>query len=94
MEDLGNSIKSERMKIIGDIERRLEFSYKSGLIGKTFQVLSEKCLNGFSEGFTPNYIKVKFRGNRINTIEDVLITGFDGDCCVGEVLNKGKEIKV
>ncbi len=94
MEDLGNSIKSERMKIIGDIERRLEFSYKSGLIGKTFQVLSEKCLNGFSEGFTPNYIKVKFRGNRINTIEDVLITGVDGDCCVGEVLNKGKEIKV
>ena len=87
MEKVADNIKTERMKVIGAIEKDLEENYCSALIGKTREVLIEKSGREFSVGHTVDYVKVKIKKPlEINSIVNVIITGTEKDSCIGEII--------
>ena len=87
MEKVPDNIKTERMKVIGAIEKDLEESYRSALIGKTREVLIEKSGREFSVGHTVDYVKVKVKKPiEINSMVNVIITGTEKDSCIGEMI--------
>ena len=87
MEKVPDNIKTERMKVIGAIEKDLEENYRSALIGKTREVLIEKSGREFSVGHTVDYVKVKIKKPlEINSIVNVIITGTEKDSCIGEII--------
>ncbi len=87
MEKVPDGIKSERMKIIGAIEKELEENYRADLIGKGREVLIEKSGQEFSEGHTVDYVKVKIKKQLgINSLVNVVITGAEKDFCIGETI--------
>ena len=87
MEKVPDNIKTERMKVIGAIEKDLEENYRSALIGKTREVLIEKSGREFSVGHTVDYVKVKVKKPiEINSMVNVIITGTEKDSCIGEMI--------
>ena len=87
LEDLSGEIKNRRMSEIKLIEKELEYSYRSEMIGKVFSIIIEKISGEFSEGYTDTYIKVKIKGYiPVNELADVMIMSIEGECCVGELL--------
>ena len=87
MEKVPDNIKTERMKVIGEIEKDLEENYRSALIGKTREVLIEKSGREFSVGHTVDYVKVKVKKPiEINSMVNVIITGTEKDSCIGEMI--------
>ena len=87
MEKVPDNVKTERMKVIGEIEKDLEENYRSALIGKTREVLIEKSGREFSVGHTVDYVKVKVKKPiEINSMVNVIITGTEKDSCIGEMI--------
>ena len=57
-------------------------------VGKTVEVLVERCENGVSEGYTPNYTKVRISDSSLASggIYSVKLTEAYDDCCVGSLM--------
>lgn len=80
-----SAVKHDRARRLSRICADVQNSVLSEFIGTSMQVLCEKYENGFCEGFSENYIKVRFPSdtddrNRIVTVaacscEDGIITG-------------------
>ena len=58
MKDLPPSIKAERLSRLLKAAKEAESRYISGFIGKTASFITEEFADGFSTGYTGNYIKV------------------------------------
>lgn len=87
MEDVSDEIKKERMKVLGKIEKQLESDFRTKMIGNVCEILTERSANGFTEGYTSNYTRIKARGNLpLNEFVKVLITEANGEFCVGDVV--------
>jgi threonylcarbamoyladenosine tRNA methylthiotransferase MtaB len=56
-------------------------------VGKTLPVLFETGSAGCFDGFTPDYVPVRVKSDADlhGKIIDILITGCDGDACLGNV---------
>ena len=82
-----NAVKAKRSQIMIDACNKCEGAFIERQIGKTFPVLFETYDGGFCEGYTPNYTRVRARGDKClcGSIHSVLLTGRDGDCCEGEI---------
>ena len=84
-----NSVKKERVKRLFELgeEKLLEFSGK--MVGKRYNVLFETCEDGFFEGYTPNYVKVKVASTAElkNQTRDVYITEMKGGQLFGEIVS-------
>lgn len=73
-------VRSERLKVFVEEEQK---AFKERFIGKIVEVLVEEK-NEFFEGFTPYYLRVKFKGNtEINRIEKVKIENVDSNYMYG-----------
>lgn len=73
-------IRSERLKEFVEEEQK---AFKERFIGKTVEVLVEEA-NELFEGFTPYYLRVKFKGKtEINKIEKVRIESVDSNYMYG-----------
>ncbi len=84
-----NHIKSERSKHLIGISDRLGLEFIESYVGKEMDVLFERLdNNGFWEGHTENYIKVKVRNNSDleNVIKRVVITKAFAEEAEGEVI--------
>ena len=71
-------LREERCKILSEAEKPLSESFAKKMIGKSETVLFEKTEDGFSEGFTGNYVRVYVKTERPldNSIASVIITDY------------------
>ena len=81
------SVRAERAHIMGDICRQCERDFLKAQCGKTEKVLFETESDGYWEGYTGNYtrVKVKSAGDLEGKILPVVLTAANGDYCIGEL---------
>lgn len=87
---LEKSVKEKRCKIMIEKTEKLRREFFAGQVGKIYSVIPETVgKDGLTNGYTPNYIPVKFTAPaeiKGNTVK-IKITGTgDGDFCIGEVI--------
>ncbi len=80
--------KSRRSHLLSDITTKTEADFLNSLVDKTFSVLFETEENGYFEGYTKNYSRVKVKHDKDITgkILDVKITSAENDYCIGEIV--------
>lgn len=81
------SVRVERAHIMGDICRQCERDFLKAQCGKTEKVLFETESDGYWEGYTGNYtrVKVKSAGDLEGKILPVVLTAANEDYCIGEL---------
>ena len=81
------SVRAERAHIMGDICRQCERDFLKAQCGKTEKVLFETESDGYWEGYTGNYtrVKVKSAGDLEGKIMQVVLTAANEDYCIGEL---------
>lgn len=81
------SVRAERAHIMGDICRQCERNFLKAQCGKTEKVLFETESDGYWEGYTGNYtrVKVKSAGDLEGKILPVVLTAANEDYCIGEL---------
>ncbi len=81
------SVRAERAHIMGDICRQCERNFLNAQCGKTEKVLFETESDGYWEGYTGNYtrVKVKSAGDLEGKILPVVLTTANEDYCIGEL---------
>lgn len=81
------SVRAERAHIMGDICRQCESDFLKAQCGKTEKVLFETESDGYWEGYTGNYtrVKVKSAGDLEGKILPVVLTAANEDYCIGEL---------
>ena len=82
-----NSVKQQRAKIMSDISKQSEKEFLSSQVGTVQDVLFETGNSDVAEGYTPNYTRVlvKTKINLTGKIMPVKITDFKDDFCTGEL---------
>ncbi len=82
-----NADKAKRSKIMAETCAESERAFLDKMLGKTVSVLLETPQNGFIEGYTENYTRVKVRcdENLCGSIVKVKLHSREGDCCAGEI---------
>ena len=80
------SIKKQRSRVLGALAAEAEKSYMNSIIGQTRSVLFETIENGMLHGYTDDYIRVcmPYDDGILSTICDVKLTKTDGFCCTCE----------
>lgn len=87
-ESVPESVKTVRSERIREFASTIALEYKERFLNSIVEVLVEESLNGISYGFTPNYLRVSFKGNiPINSIAKVKITSVNSDTMAGELLS-------
>ena len=86
------SVRAERAHIMGDICRQCERDFLKAQCGKTEKVLFETESDGYWEGYTGNYtrVKVKSAGDLEGKILPVVLTAANEDYCIGELRGEGE----
>lgn len=86
------SVRAERAHIMGDICRQCERDFLKAQCGKTEKVLFEAESDGYWEGYTGNYtrVKVKSAGDLEGKILPVVLTAANEDYCIGELRGEGE----
>jgi len=72
-------IKKNRSNVVLQLSKKLNQEFLEKYVGKKVKVLFENYTSGNLIGFTPNYIKVKVKGEKklCGTIQDVVITSLE-----------------
>jgi threonylcarbamoyladenosine tRNA methylthiotransferase MtaB len=74
--------RAMRLKDVVDIEQK---AYKELFLGKIVNVLVEELNDGYLTGFTPYYLKVKFKGDfKSGDFADVLVERVDSEFMYGK----------
>lgn len=83
-----NAQKAERSKKMIAACEECEAAFLDKQIGRRFPVLFETCENGFCEGYTPNYTRVRAKGENAvcGKICEVLTVSREGDCLIAEII--------
>ena len=81
-------IKQERAKVMGKICADLEQEFLKAQVGLSCKVLFETGQNGYFEGYTENYtrVKVKTTENLEGKILPVRLLKVENDYCIGEMI--------
>lgn len=83
--DLSMSIKKERVDILEKIALTSREKYLNSLLGKSFNVLTEDEEDGFTVGYTENYVKVYLpKSTKKNTIINIKLKEIFKDGVKGE----------
>ena len=66
---------------------KTESEFLNSLVGRVFPVLFETSQDGFAEGYTANYSRVRVKSDNPHTGEilDVKIISAENEYCVGEL---------
>lgn len=83
---VSNAEKARRSRLMSDATLKTENEFLSSLVGKVFPVLFETAQDGFAEGYTANYSRVKVQSDKPHTGEilNVKIIKAKKDYCLGE----------
>ena len=81
------NIKKQRSNILLSLSKKLNKAFLEKYINMKVEVLFENCTDGVLSGYTPNYIKVKVKGDKklCGTIQDVVITSLEKDTLQGNL---------
>lgn len=79
--------KTKRASLMADAARKAETNFLKTQVGRTETVLFEREADGFYEGYTANYTRVKVESKRdiSGMILPVLITSAEDDFCFGKI---------
>ena len=82
------SEKSNRSRKMIEATLSTEKEFLNNQIGQTVSVLFETCDNGYIEGYTKNYSRVKVKSDVSHSSEilDVNLTAVENDYCIGEIV--------
>ena len=82
------SEKSNRSRKMIDATLTTENEFLASQIGETVAVLFETCDNGYIEGYTKNYSRVKVKSDISHSGEilNVTLTAVENDYCIGEIV--------
>lgn len=85
---VSKSEKSRRSRLMSEATVKTESEFLNSLVGKVFPVLFETAQNGFAEGYTANYSRVKVKSDDPHTGEilNVKIISAENEYCVGEIV--------
>ena len=83
---VSNAEKARRSRLMSEATLKTENEFLSSLVGKVFPVLFETAQDGFAEGYTANYSRVKVQSDKPHTGEilNVKIIKAEKDYCLGE----------
>lgn len=82
------NIKKKRSEIILALSKKVNKEFLEKYVGQTVSVLFENYTKGMLTGFTPNYIKVKVKGDEklCGTTQDVVITSLEKEAMQGTLV--------
>ena len=83
-----SAVKAKRSQIMITECGKCEKKFIESQIGRIFPVLFEQYENGFCEGYTPNYTRVRVKSDKsiCGQILDVKLLSREGECCIGEII--------
>jgi threonylcarbamoyladenosine tRNA methylthiotransferase MtaB len=83
-----NDVKKDRVKTLINLGEQKLSDFAHQMIGAESDVLFEREKDGYFEGYTSNYIKVKHKSleSLQNTIKRLKFSGLEGEKLVGKVL--------
>lgn len=83
---VSNAEKARRSRLMSEATLKTENIFLSSLAGKVFPVLFETAQDGFAEGYTANYSRIKVKSDEPHTGEilNVKIIKAEKDYCLGE----------
>lgn len=83
---VSNAEKARRSRLMSEATLKTENEFLSSLAGKVFPVLFETAQDGFAEGYTANYSRVRVQSDKPHTGEilNVKIIKAEKDYCLGE----------
>jgi len=87
---ISNAEKARRSDRISEAAAETRKAFLQNMIGRTEPVLIESEIrNGLMQGYTKNYVPVTIPAVKslLCTVQDILITGTDGDVCTGIIKN-------
>ena len=86
MKDLPANVKSDRLHRLITLAKEQETAYITARIGKTYPVIFEEFDGEYTDGYTPNYIKIYIKGDcRSQKIDVKLVELFkDGALAIKE----------
>ena len=61
--ELPSAVKKERLNQILSAGQEQSENYKRKFIGKTLEIVPERCIDGVSEGYSENYLRVYVQGD-------------------------------
>lgn len=78
--------KKKRAGILEELKNEMFIKSRERYFGKTLKILVEEEKDGFFQGYTENYLKVKFKSNTdcINKILEIRIKSLNGEELIGE----------
>ena len=87
MTDVDGETKNRRAHELGKIKESLKNKFLNQQMGKTKDVLAERCRNGLWEGYSSDYTRVYFKGNvSEGQIVNVVATEIFKDGVKGEIV--------
>lgn len=88
LNQVSNAEKARRSRLMSETTLKTENEFLSSLVGKVFPVLFETAQDGFAEGYTANYSRVKVQSDKPHTGEilNVKIIKAEKDYCLGEFI--------
>ncbi len=80
-------VKKWRNRVMIEMGQRKKFTFYQKFLGKTMPVLFEQPIDGYWEGFTDNYMRVKVKStqNLKNELVQVTLKEIEGDKIIGEL---------
>ncbi len=80
-------VKKDRSNTLLKLSKKMNQDFLQGYVGSKVEVLFENYQDGILTGFTPNYIKVKMKGENTlcGTIQDVVIISLEKDIALANL---------
>lgn len=80
--------KARRSRLMSEATLKTEGEFLNSLLGRVFPVLFETAQDGFAEGYTANYSRVRVKSDNPHTGEilNVKIVSAENEYCVGELI--------
>lgn len=84
---VSKSEKARRSRLMSETTLKTESEFLNSLVGRVFPVLFETAQDGFAEGYTANYSRVRVKSDDPHTgkILNVKIVSAENEYCVGEL---------
>lgn len=84
--------KAERSRLMSETAAKTEERFLAAQVGKICNVLFETAEDGYAEGYTENYsrVRVKSENSFCGNIMPVKISSAEGTYCMGEIVKDGE----
>ena len=88
LKELPHSVKKDRLNRLLALKKELREKYLDSFIGKELSFLPEDEEDGYTVGYTGNYVKVYVKGDLGEDFAKVRLKEKYGDGCIAEIINQ------